>query len=239
METQLHTALGLLSPDIKQVAITFGLLGVAFHLSIRNIEIDYRLWNLFAVYLLVWVSLVGLYVNSFDLSWPYAIAIACFAGLCFNVALATSIGIYRLLFHRLRSFPGPWGAKLSRFYAVSLASKGLQYHLELQDLHKRYGDFVRTGKYIVPYITICLRQQPGARVREIDRSYPGPREISIIRPSAVQAINGAKSSCLRSTWYSQVSDDVTKISLNSTRDPEVHRRRRRAWDRGFSVKGTV
>lgn len=41
---------------------------------------------------------------------------------------------------------------------------------------------------------------------------------------------------MRSTWYSQVSDDVTVISLNSTRDVEVHRRRRRAWDRAFSVK---
>lgn len=66
----------------------------------------------------------------------------------------------------------------------------------------------------------------------------GPREISIIRPSAVQAIYGPKSPCMKSTWYSQVSDDVKIISLNSTRDVDVHRRRRRGWDRGFSVKGT-
>jgi hypothetical protein len=154
METQLHTALTLLSPDINQVAITFGLLGVAFHLAVRNIEIDYRLWRLFSVYLMVWAGLVGIYVNVFELSWLYAIGTAWFAGLCFNVGLASSIAAYRLLFHRLRSFPGPWGAKLSRFYAVNLASKGLQYHLELRKLHDQYGDFVRTGKFILHILLV-------------------------------------------------------------------------------------
>ncbi|KAJ5675976.1 hypothetical protein N7462_008873 [Penicillium macrosclerotiorum] len=75
-------------------------------------------------------------------------------------------------------------------------------------MHQRYGDFVRTG----------------------------PREISINRPSAVLTINGPQSSCTKSPWYSHVSDDSTQISLNSTRDPYVHRRRRKAWDRGFSIK---
>ena len=147
METHLHTALILLSPDIAQVATTFGLLGVAFHLAVRNIEIDYRLWRLFSIYLLVWVGLVSIYLRVFGLSWLSALSTASFAGLCFNAGLLSSIGAYRLLFHRLRSFPGPLGAKLSRFYAVSLASRGLQYHLELKKLHDQYGDFVRTGRF--------------------------------------------------------------------------------------------
>lgn len=147
METYLHTALILLSPDIAQVATTFGLLGVAFHLAVRNIEIDYRLWRLFSIYLLVWAGLVSIYLKVFGLSWLSALSRASFAGLCFNVGLLSSIGAYRLLFHRLRSFPGPLGAKLSRFYAVSLASRGLQYHLELKKLHDQYGDFVRTGEF--------------------------------------------------------------------------------------------
>jgi hypothetical protein len=69
---------------------------------------------------------------------------------------------------------------------------------------------------------------------------PGPREISINRASAVQAINGAQTECRKSTWYSQVSDDVRKISLNSSRDLDDHKRRKRAWDRGLSgVKGMI
>lgn len=152
MDTQVHTVLfTFLSPRISQVAITFTVLGVAFHSSIRKIEIDYRLWNLFAVYLLVWMTLVAIYVKLFALSWLSALATAWFAGLCFNVSLVASIGAYRLFFHRVRNFPGPWGAKLSRLYAVTLASKNLQYHLELQNLHKKYGDFVRTGWLICTY----------------------------------------------------------------------------------------
>ncbi|KAJ5648973.1 uncharacterized protein N7484_002696 [Penicillium longicatenatum] len=75
-------------------------------------------------------------------------------------------------------------------------------------MHQRYGDFVRTG----------------------------PREISINRPSAVLTVNGSHSPCTRSPWYSHVSDDNTQNSLNSTRDPNIHRRRRKAWDRGFSIQ---
>ncbi|KAJ5629814.1 hypothetical protein N7528_003471 [Penicillium herquei] len=75
-------------------------------------------------------------------------------------------------------------------------------------MHEKYGDFVRTG----------------------------PREISINRASAVGTVYGSQSPCTKSPWYSHVSDDKTKTSLNSTRDPDVHRRRRKAWDRGFSIK---
>lgn len=139
-------ALNILSPNAMQVAMTFGFSGIVFHSSIRNIEIDNRLGTLFVAYLFTWASLVGIYVNLFDISLLHSVATASYAGLCFNLALATSIGVYRLFFHRLRNFPGPWGAKLSRFYAVNLASKGLQYHLQLEKLHKQYGDFIRTGK---------------------------------------------------------------------------------------------
>lgn len=64
----------------------------------------------------------------------------------------------------------------------------------------------------------------------------GPREITVFRASAVNIIHGPQTACRKSSWYSQVSDDVTKCSLNSSRDFEDHKRRRRAWDQGFSVK---
>lgn len=64
----------------------------------------------------------------------------------------------------------------------------------------------------------------------------GPRELMIIRASAVNAVNGPQTECRKSTWYSQVSDDPTMISLNSCRDWDDHKRRKRAWDRAFSVK---
>ncbi|OCL07514.1 putative benzoate 4-monooxygenase cytochrome P450, partial [Glonium stellatum] len=118
------------------------------------------------------------------------------------------IVVYRLFFHRLHKFPGPFGAKLTRFYAVSRASKNIQYHKEVAKMHEQYGDFIRTG----------------------------PREICIVRKSAVALIYGPNSECRKSTWYSQVSSDYKKCSIHLTRNFNDHRKRRKAWDRSLSTK---
>lgn len=200
----------LLSPTALRIAPTFLVLGAAFHQCIRTFEIDNRLSSLLYLYLTSFLILCGNYVLVYSLSVPYAIESALFATACFNAGLTISILVYRAFFHSLRQFPGPWNAKLSRLALVHRAIKRTQYHLDLQDMHQRYGDFVRTG----------------------------PREISINRASAVSALYGLQSACTRSPWYSHVSDDWSKTSLNSTRDPNVHRRRRKVWDHAFSTKGT-
>ncbi|KAF4545568.1 Cytochrome P450 [Lasiodiplodia theobromae] len=115
---------------------------------------------------------------------------------------------YRLFFHRLRKFPGPFGAKLSRFYVTLTSAKKVQYHEEIKKWHEKYGDFIRTG----------------------------PRELAIVRRSAVNTIYGPQSECGKSTWYIQVSPDQKKCSIHMTRDFDAHKNRRKAWDRGFSVK---
>ena len=62
----------------------------------------------------------------------------------YYIGLFGSITIYRAVFHPLRAFPGPPLAKVSKLWHVFsiLDSKN---HLFLDDLHKRYGDIVRTG----------------------------------------------------------------------------------------------
>jgi hypothetical protein len=52
--------------------------------------------------------------------------------------------VYRGMFHPLRRFPGPNGAKYSKFWHVwqCLDSRN---HLVLDGLRTKYGDFVRTG----------------------------------------------------------------------------------------------
>ncbi|KAJ5939682.1 cytochrome P450 [Penicillium verhagenii] len=199
----------LLSPAPSQIAPTFLVVGAAFHQCIRIPEIDNRIKSLLVLYLGVWLALCTSYIYVYSFGLCRAIGCALFAAFCFNIGLATSILVYRAFFHRLGHFPGPWSAKMSRLSSVKRAINRAQYHLDLQAMHRKYGDFVRTG----------------------------PREISINRASAVHAINGSQSSCTKAPWYSHVSDDNAQISLNSTRDPTVHRRRRKAWDRGFSVKG--
>ncbi|KAE8351348.1 cytochrome P450 [Aspergillus coremiiformis] len=198
----------LLSPSPSQIVPAFLILGAAFHQCIRTTEIDNRVCSLVALYLGTYLFLCFGYIHFFSLSWLRAAVLVLLAAFCFNIGLTISVILYRAFFHRLRHFPGPWKARLSRLYTVQQGWQRTQYHLDLEALHRKHGDFVRMG----------------------------PREISINRPSAVHTINGPQSSCTRSTWYSRLSDDITQVSLNSTRDPEVHRRRRRAWDRGFSMK---
>lgn len=61
------------------------------------------------------------------------------------VGLFFSIAIYRIYLHRLSNFQGPVIARLSNFYLTWLSAKKLQLHEEIDILHSRYGDYVRTG----------------------------------------------------------------------------------------------
>ncbi len=70
----------------------------------------------------------------------------------FFTALWTSMILYRLFFHRLNKFPGPFMAKVSKLYHMSLLGKSDNY-LILDRWHQKYGDFVRTGKSIEGSIT--------------------------------------------------------------------------------------
>jgi hypothetical protein len=65
----------------------------------------------------------------------------------------------------------------------------------------------------------------------------GPREVSINRPSAIRPIYEPPTQTTRSPWYAQVSNDVTKISLNSTRVLSVHKQRKKGWERGLGSRG--
>lgn len=60
-------------------------------------------------------------------------------------AIWTSITVYRLFFHRLRSFPGPLPAKVSKLWHSYQAIPKLDSFRWLAKLHQEYGDVVRTG----------------------------------------------------------------------------------------------
>ena len=65
----------------------------------------------------------------------------------YGTALFTSMTTYRAVFHRLRSFRGPFWVGISKFWHVGKCIQStFQNHLALDDLHNRYGEFVRTGK---------------------------------------------------------------------------------------------
>ena len=64
---------------------------------------------------------------------------------CYSVTLFTSIATYRIYFHRLRHFPGPRFAAVSKLWHV-WQCRDSRNHLVLESLHQQYGSFVRTGK---------------------------------------------------------------------------------------------
>lgn len=64
------------------------------------------------------------------------------------VGIYTSMVIYRVFFHRLNRFPGSYWARLSNFYPTYLSAKDLHLCKEVEELHKKYGDFVRLGRHI-------------------------------------------------------------------------------------------
>ena len=66
--------------------------------------------------------------------------------LSYGSSLFTSIAIYRVFFHRLSKFPGPIGARISKFWHVGKLLSQPNFKV-LDELHQRYGDFVRTGEH--------------------------------------------------------------------------------------------
>ena len=70
-----------------------------------------------------------------------------------GIGFLTSLITYRLFLHRCRRFPGPRLASLSRFHASYLSSgkSGVQYYEKLEELHRRCGDYVRTGRFLLEW----------------------------------------------------------------------------------------
>ena len=63
----------------------------------------------------------------------------------YHATLSTSIFLYRVSpFHPLAHYPGPFLAKITRWYWAWIALSGHQ-HLELYRLHEKLGDIVRIG----------------------------------------------------------------------------------------------
>ncbi|KAF3043534.1 hypothetical protein E8E11_001967 [Didymella keratinophila] len=90
--------------------------------------------------------------------------------------LFTSLMAYRLLFHPLRSFPGPLAARVSSFWAFAKQWPDLKLYIKLRSIHSEYGDFVRIR----------------------------PRELSICHPDAINDIHGPRSRTLKGEFYEQI-----------------------------------
>lgn len=141
--------------------------------------------------------------------------------------LFASMVIYRTVFHRLRHFPGPALAKVSKLWHVArcLDSKN---HLLLERLHREYGDFVRTGARPPKHSRSTIRKK--AKI-----ICSGPNELTIFAPNVLPTIlEGPSNPFSKPAWYDSLQP---YIGLTNHRNRKVHERHRRVWDHGFTTQG--
>ena len=81
-----------------------------------------------------------------------AIVIQAFLEFVYFVTLFAYIGIYRLFFHRLSKFPGPFWARLWMWWKIKRLARKERAYSEIYDLHQQYGDMVRVGKSCCDYL---------------------------------------------------------------------------------------
>ncbi|KAL7908177.1 cytochrome P450 [Trichoderma velutinum] len=127
--------------------------------------------------------------------------------LSYFLGLFASIAVYRLFFHRLRRFPGPFAAKLTKFYGP-YSARGGKSHIKFVELFEKYGDIVRIA----------------------------PNELIVLSTDAQQKVHGSGTRCRKENTAYESVDYKGFQNLEGMVDREEHRRRRQIWDKAFSTK---
>ncbi|GKZ56840.1 hypothetical protein AnigIFM49718_002134 [Aspergillus niger] len=109
---------------------------------------------------------------SWGIAWQEALVTVSLHAATYLLGIFSSLLLYRLAFHPLGAFPGPWPARISDLWLCS-QMKNNNRHIKLTELHEKYGPYVRIG----------------------------PSTLSVIDPKAVNIIHGPSSRCLKSGWY--------------------------------------
>ncbi|EED15645.1 cytochrome P450, putative [Talaromyces stipitatus ATCC 10500] len=161
--------------------------GVALHhLLFRQGEWDSSAPTLLSSYVVIFAGLNVLKLGAPEfqnLNTYYVLA-------CHLLGLFSSIIVYRMLFHRLRKFPGPVLAGITSWYANCLSAKKLHKFEEIGRLHRQYGDYVRVG----------------------------PRELSIANPRALPIIYGHASQTTKGPFYDGAKPYISVHSTRDKRD---------------------
>ena len=127
------------------VAATIGILSHVTIFITGEHHLEGPTWlNLFISVLSL--SLIGQAVPG-DVQLQRMAADVLFVIMSFGASLFTSIVVYRVFFHRLRSFPGPFFARITKFWHVWKVLRRSDNFRQLDRLHRKFGDFVRTGRH--------------------------------------------------------------------------------------------
>lgn len=136
-------ALFLLAASLAGVTIHLGIfIRGEWHLMVPQIIIFH-----ITLFCLLWTVATYNYPAS-DCKPFYTATIIFF---CYLSSLLSSIVIYRAFFHKLRRFPGPMVAAVSKLWHV-WQSRNSKNHLVMWSMFEQYGTVVRTGMYPGPRI---------------------------------------------------------------------------------------
>lgn len=110
------------------------------------------------------------------------------------LGLYASIITYRVFFHRLRRFPGPKLASISKLWHV-YNTLDARNHKLLHGIHEQYGDFVRIG----------------------------PNEIAAFHPDAHAVLEGPGTECTKSDIFDLMEPDHSLVLTRRTKEHRARR----------------
>lgn len=126
---------------------TFLMLGVALHvLALRNGEWDLSVFKILTAVVTAPFALTLCQISLHGMAFSSALWESCYLVGSVISGIYLSMAVYRIGFHRLNRFPGPFLARLSNFYFTGVAFRRHQEYFELEKLHRQYGDVVRIGE---------------------------------------------------------------------------------------------
>lgn len=134
--TDLNYGLFILLPALAGLAAH---LGYFIHGEHHMQSLQWLLTTLFSP-LVVFLTILKFDVAS---SYVTALKLTTVIVTSFFASLTGSILTYRVFFHPLRHFPGPFGAKCSKLTHVARLLETSDNYLQVHTLHKKYGDVVR------------------------------------------------------------------------------------------------
>ncbi|KAI0965089.1 cytochrome P450 [Xylaria arbuscula] len=122
--------------------------------------------------ILAFSACTAIHYQFFDLSIHAAVVRTLAIATSYFGGLYSSLVIYRLFFHPLSGFSGPFGCKISSAWFATYLTRFDAFR-QLEKLHQKHGNFLRIGS----------------------------NDLSIAHPQAVQAIYGLGSKCRKADWY--------------------------------------
>ncbi|KAF9695590.1 hypothetical protein EKO04_006412 [Ascochyta lentis] len=182
--------------SINSQALAF-LFGVVSHILVfARGEWDRLAPRIVSAHILLCAAVLVAYVFNTDQTFAQCVIETCKADLALIGGLCVSIGLYRLLFHPLRSFPGPLSARVSAFWVFRKNWPDLKLYIKLRSIHDHYGDFVRIR----------------------------PRELSICHPDTINDVHGPRSRVQKGEFYEQIHP-AHSLQFTRDPDQHRHQRR--------------